>query len=657
MASPDAHDHRLKFLLVIKEFAEVFQDHQWKPIPIRRLTQAYQSKHRKNFSPRQFGFSGIDGFVEELSLFSQADPGSSAVTFSRSKFLQLLLKPVLERCRGVTASVRTSAIVGCFKSCTGFEVDSICEVLQVNNIDELLSEAQLMSLEQRGPTDKCTSSTRGERRRHVHDDRTGCADGAKSVDSGLSFQEHGQSRSTTKASIADRMSRSPQLDVNEYCLPSRSPRPLLPRPMQPLAHPVNGSPPLALSPRPSPSQPISPRDHLPNIKSHINVSSGNYSPPVLMQSHHQHSEMISPYHQHQGERGSGVGMASYQQPPGVREGKNLQVDPVHHVGSPSICTLPEYLPLSPDSRSTMIPTSSGCSVPTSSGHLSHIVTPQATSSPHVPPHLGHPSPPLRQQSPTSRRNEIASKFPHQNLTLEQETLLPSHSAFRPDLPIPRTPQGATKVSLSRKKQGIVDTKQKAIEKINAKVEELIVDLSSQGKFLQPDMLRRLVMEMIQSENRSRMDRIIYRDITAMGDYSKVHGRVEELIKVFCWFSPVTSLHELELAIIETEKVVSYEALHLGPITKHPKVMDLFKLQEAASLDSAPDISAYKIQDYLMKFISKKKRSEKYSLEDFLEYVRERENAESVYHLCIRITSFPLAIQVHSITYDITFDTK
>ena len=200
----------------------------------------------------------------------------------------------------------------------------------------------------------------------------------------------------------------------------------------------------------------------------------------------------------------------------------------------------------------------------------------------------------------------------------------------------------------KRKEGSVtsDTsKQKVVEKISAKVEELISDLSSQGKFLQPDKVRGLVLEIIRKENYGRHDRIFYRDITAMADYSKVHGRIEELIKVFCWFSPVTSLHELKLAIIESEKVDNYEALHLGPITKHPKVMDLFKLQNAASLDTVPDISAYKIQDYLMKFLSKRKRSEKQSLEGFLEYVREREFAESVYHLCIRITSFPLAIQV------------
>ena len=133
-------------------------------------------------------------------------------------------------------------------------------------------------------------------------------------------------------------------------------------------------------------------------------------------------------------------------------------------------------------------------------------------------------------------NEIAQKFPYPNLAVGQETVLPSHySAFRHDLLVPQIPPGATEPPLSKKKRGAIESKQKAIEKINTKVEELIGDLSSQGKFLQPDMVRRLVWEMMNKVNRNRTmhDRIILRDITAMGDYPKVHGRIKELIKVFC----------------------------------------------------------------------------------------------------------------------------
>ena len=105
MASPDPDGHRLKRFLLAKEFAEVFQSQQFQAIPIRRLTQAYQSKHRKNFSPRQLGFSrNLEDFVDELPIFSRVD--GNGVTLSRSKFLEFFFRPVLKQCGGITGLQR-----------------------------------------------------------------------------------------------------------------------------------------------------------------------------------------------------------------------------------------------------------------------------------------------------------------------------------------------------------------------------------------------------------------------------------------------------------------------------------------------------------------------------------------------------------------------
>ena len=440
----------------------------------------------------------------------------------------------------------------------------------------------------------------------------------------------------------------PRMDVDEYPLLSRSSgRVLLPNPQPSHTQTVIGGPTPVQVLRPPPAQQPFPTQSLPQ-QAFPSVNLGTISPPQqlgIAHPPHTHKQIIGPPH-HDHERGAHL--ISHQRPHGAMGGGIVPVDPGRHTPSPhSGNALPEYLPLSPDQRSTPRRVSSGSSPSLSPGPQPHVVPPQVITPHRQFPIVGHPSllPPY--QPPPM--NEVVAKFPHPNLALGQETVLPSHASFRPDLPVPQTPPGATELSSSKKKRGKSVTsdisKQKVVENINAKVEELISDLSSQGKFLQPDKVRGLVLEIIRKENYDRYDRIVYRDITAMADYSKVHGRIEELIKVFCWFSPVTSLHELELAIIESEKVDNYDALHLGPIIKHPKVMDLFKLQNAASLDTVPDISAYKIQNYLMKFLSKRKRSEKQSLEGFLEYIREREFAESVYHLCIRITSFPLAIQV------------
>ena len=541
-------------------------------------------------------------------------------------------------------SAKTTAIARTFKSCTGIKIESICEVLQVSSVEELLSELTSDQGKQTNVQGAALHSATGKKNEHLHgrNDGSGVENESSQEDGSLiqNSQKQGRAKVTEEVSPAGRA--PPRMDVDEYPLLSRPPRVLLPHP-QLHTHSVIGVPIPAQLPRPSPPPTLPPQAfplNMPNTSPpwrSAPISLGTIPfPQQLTDPCRPQKEMVRPRDQER----EGVHLISHQQYHGAVGGGSVLVDPTHH---PPGDVLPEYLPLSPGPRSTPRRISPGSSPSLSPGPQPHVVAPQVIASHRLPPIVGHPSPLSWCQPPTT--NEMDPKFPYPNLALGQETILPSHSKFRPGLAIPQIPSGATEVSSSKKKRGTVDTKQKAIEKINAKVEELISDLSSQGKFLQPDMVRKLVMEMINKENRGRHDRIVLWDITAMADYSKVHGRIEELIKVFCWFSPVTSLHELEQAIIESEKVDNYEALHLGPITKHPKVIDLFKLQEAASLDTVPDISAYKIQNYLMKFLSKRKRSEKQSLEGFLEYVREREFAESVYHLCIRITSFPLALQV------------
>ena len=624
MASPD--DRRLKRFLLAKEFAEVFQSRQ-EAIPIGRLTQAYQSKHRRNFSLRQLGFSNLDNFVNELPIFTRTADGG--VILDRSRFLDFFFGPVLKQCKGITGPQRKPAIVSCFKSCTGIEIESICKVLQASSVEELLSSNQVNI--------SAPSAHAGEGNIRLHNPTEGVKSETLQED-GASIQKFRQQFQAKGAEGASLAVRDPlRMDSDEYPSLSSSHKVLLPHP-QPRAPSVIGGPPPQQVIR-RPLQQPTPQDIPPNIDPYC-VPLSAVSPQLANSPHHPHKEVISRQHPHGG--GGRVRLIGHQQPEGP-----VPIPPIHRPSASRSDILPEYLPLSSGPTPSCVspgPTPSRSPGPFSS-MSPRVVQPQFITTHMPPPMVRYPSPLSQQQHSTT--NEMVQKFPYPNLALGRETVLPSHSAFRRDLPVPQIPPGATEPPSSKKKRGAVESKQKAIEKINTKVEELIGDLSSQGKFLQPDIVRRLVMEMINKENRNRTmhDRIILRDITAMGDYSKVHGRIEELIKVFCWNSPVTSLHELEQALIDAEKVNNYEALHLGPITKHPKVIDLFKLQEAASLDTVPDISAYKIQNYLMKFISKKKRSEKYLLEDFLEYVCEREFAESVYHLCIRIASFPLAIQV------------
>lgn len=239
----------------------------------------------------------------------------------------------------------------------------------------------------------------------------------------------------------------------------------------------------------------------------------------------------------------------------------------------------------------------------------------------------------------------AQRYPNAGETVGGESILPSHHMFRPELAMGGLLPVGSHVSIiqsgQRKKQKL--SQAQVLQSINSKTEEIIEELSGKDKFLPSDAVRGVVMDLIKKARTQHAVNISCRDVGALTQFSKLHGRIDELIKIYCMFTPLTSLHELGIALAYAEKVSSYEDLHLGPLIKHPRAKDYFKPPE--DVECAPEITVHQLHGYLTKLVDKTKRGSKHSLEDYLEFVRKKQCLESAAHLCVRIQSFPLMIQV------------
>ena len=199
-------------------------------------------------------------------------------------------------------------------------------------------------------------------------------------------------------------------------------------------------------------------------------------------------------------------------------------------------------------------------------------------------------------------------------------------------------------------RGRPDHPKAVAKKINDRLNAIIDDLASTGKFVPEAAVRFFKDKLLNQCYRSRCS-FNPRDfkLHVYDEYSKIHGRISELIRIFCWMSPITTLYELERALISSENVTSFQDLRIGPLIKHPHVAKYF--QPPSHLQEIPEIPAHQIQKTLMRFLDKGRKAaskgEKQSLEDFLEFFAKSMSKSSPLDLCVRITSFPLAIQVNS----------
>ena len=320
----------------------------------------------------------------------------------------------------------------------------------------------------------------------------------------------------------------------------------------------------------------------------------------------------------------------------VRQKHPLLLTPPHPgaVPVPAVRQVVQYRPHpDPLPRPPGVPVVQQLQFSPSPSHPDSLPHPPAVS---VVQQCGPSPPPPSFMKPVTAHTQLATSCAVRSETFpnsDKDELVankPCHPRFRPNMEVPSLPMSPLKAKRTKMDK----------QWVNSTLQAMIEELSLNGKFLPTYKVWDLLQNLLRQSGRA----ISSRDIPAWSEFSKTHGRVEELIKVFCRMSPITSLYELEQAIMSTESVENYEALHLGPLLRHPLVQDFFK--PPRDLESIPDITSFKIYKHLSDFINKRSRRDgQQSLEEFLEYMQKKEMQESVYHLCVRITSFPLAIQV------------
>ena len=192
-----------------------------------------------------------------------------------------------------------------------------------------------------------------------------------------------------------------------------------------------------------------------------------------------------------------------------------------------------------------------------------------------------------------------------------------------------------------------ETKVHLLEMIETYLKSFVDYLSCQGKHFPLLVLEEQARDIISNARRQSNIRVDIKEVPFVNNFDRLYKRIGEFIRVFCWHSPITTLFELQRTLCEFEKVKEFGELKMGPLVKHPEVIRMFKVPE--DIDSVPEITAYDIHHRLMRFISKKKKGQRPDLEDFMEFLVNEFSVSSSHHLCVRISSFPLACSVSLLT--------
>ena len=268
-----------------------------------------------------------------------------------------------------------------------------------------------------------------------------------------------------------------------------------------------------------------------------------------------------------------------------------------------------------------------------------------TASHHLKPYppLPQAHPPLSQtHQPVTSPHPLIERYPNSDIPIREEAFLPALPSVQKDMEVPKSSSQLRFPSFSK-----WENKQQAQKKLEVYLQNHIAHLSQQWKHLPSEVVITFTKQSVYEANNMLGTQLFkWTDIQCVSNFSKCYGRVYEFIRCFCWNTTITSLFELQKAILISEGCSSFDDLQMGPILTHPLVKKLFK--PPADVISVPEITGYDIQTQLATFIYKYKKGTKYNLPDFLNYFAEQQSVSDPDHLCIRISSFPLALSVSSI---------
>lgn len=660
-----------ELFVLAKELAQLFYSLELQPIKLSGLSTAYAKHFHKNLSLKEYNITSSSNLVEKVPIFSYADKtkvkkhenvpytytdknkAKRRVLLNWKKLLEFFFIPVLE---SVGRKVPVSSLPRAFKQVTGVDIQFLYELF---DIEENASACdRLATAVSNESTTFCLQTYPGIGGHFLQLSSPSVVD--SKTTSAVLAKAAPQSQPSAAAVVKIENTTDKQLTPQpqygtEYPQTSVSPKPNKRSPGNistqdtetrvPMMQPTQL--PLSQTPDSQAAQlvryPLLPRPH------------SRFAPPDMSTYAHQSRVMPQLTHDRDIPHTQGLSMSSPMQDREVlphMQDRGMSSSQSHGPTLSATMRGHEVLPHMQDR---------GRSQPLSPAIHGHVISPHMQGASFLPLSTARPmvkgiasgstvniNSPEHHTTSKQQQNLVTTstqKFPNPHLEIDREILLPAHCLYRPELTLPKV-DSSKLVPPPKKKAKKSETKEDILEGINSKLGEVIEELSAKGKFVPVNFVRDVMHEIVREVNYARYPatRINWRDVKAMEEYSKVHGRVDELIKIFSWFNPITSLYELEQALILSEKVSSFEELHMGPLLKHPLVRNLF--QPADDLEEIPKISGFKIRKYLMDFLSRRPRGEKKStIEDFLEFVRMKESKDTINHLCIRVTSYSLAIQV------------
>ncbi|XP_017226417.1 protein NO VEIN [Daucus carota subsp. sativus] len=247
-------------------------------------------------------------------------------------------------------------------------------------------------------------------------------------------------------------------------------------------------------------------------------------------------------------------------------------------------------------------------------HGSHGRGPPPQFNPILPPNPNFLPPHLNQFLPNPR---IPPNFPFQNPNFRLPN--PGFPVLRPDVPVVNPNE--------------------VLERVDRAVKKARADLVAAGDSVSTWKVRQAALVILKIDSWDSFG-FQMQEVPSLYRLMVTEGKINAFIHCFVGVRKITSLHDLELAICKNEGVAKFEELDLGPILRHPLVVQYFGA--SPNVKDVFKITSEEIISFISKLIRKKKQKE-ITADELLDYIAKKKSVDKKELLSVRIRSLVMHI--------------
>lgn len=188
------------------------------------------------------------------------------------------------------------------------------------------------------------------------------------------------------------------------------------------------------------------------------------------------------------------------------------------------------------------------------------------------------------------------------------------------------------------------------DQLDNAAQECIEIIAESDSYVSCERIEKLLIQRFQVGHINHLGVRYVDQIETVNVHNRLMAKVNAYVHAFIKVRSICTLHELKECLKEFAPGKSdFNKLNIGPLQRMPVIYQMFKFP--TDMEEIPDITTLDVLEHLRNYLTEKQMwMARVDLEDFMEYLVDKYEADNAFQLGVRIRSLILGVQVSTDKY-------